>query len=312
MPVQKCQMSDIRYVPCGACGTDQPQLVGLPRVSDRAKVVTPGWEKMHVVRCTQCGFYYVDPMPFWSGDTLQTLYDEEYFGEESMWWHRQRTEVDPRRRLDAIEREREKGSAPRFLDIGCGQGYMLEHALRRGWNVCGLEPSQVWAEQTAARLGVPVWAQRVEEANLPANSCEVIFSDSVIEHLQEPMAMMRFAKRVLKPGGIVYLVTPNADALVNHLRGILFRLADSRRAPYIEPLCSPYHVVGFTRRSLSVLAERTGFEVRHLWMRHGSEDWRKERRWTANKFKSLALLPVLTLGVILGRGTTIDVLLVRQ
>jgi SAM-dependent methyltransferase len=290
----------------------EPQFVGVPRVFERAKIVTLGWEKMYVVCCAQCGFYYVDPMPIWSGDTLQTLYDEEYFGEESMWWHRQRTEVDPQRRLDAIEREREKGSAPRFLDIGCGQGYVLEHALRRGWNVCGLEPSHVWVEQTAARLGVPIWEQRVEEADLPAGSCDVVFSDSVIEHLANPMAMMKLAQRVLKPGGLFYLVTPNAEALVNRIRGLLFHFASSHRASFIEPLCSPYHIVGFTPHSLSVLADRAGFEVRRLWVRHGREEWRKEKRWTASKFKSLALLPVLTLGEILGRGTTIDVLLVRQ
>jgi 2-polyprenyl-3-methyl-5-hydroxy-6-metoxy-1,4-benzoquinol methylase len=250
-------------------------------------------------------------MPFWSGDTLQTLYDEEYFSEESMWWHRQRTEVDPRRRLDAIAQEI-RVTTPKLLDIGCGQGYVLEHALRRGWNVCGLEPSQVWAKQTSARLGVKIWTQRVEEADLPAEGCDIVFSDSVIEHLPEPMVILKFAWRMLKPGGIAYFVTPRADALVNHFRRVVFRLTGSQRASYIEALCSPYHVVGFTPRSLSILAERSGFEVRHLWVRHGSEEWRKERRWTTNKFKSLALLPVLALGEILGRGTTIDLLLIRR
>ncbi len=132
------------------------------------------------------------------------------------------------------------------------------------------------------------------------------------QHLMEPMRMMELVWRVLRPGGIAYFVIPNADALVNHFRGILFRLASSRRSPYIEPLCSPYHMVGFTPRSLKILAERCGFKVRNLWVRHGSEEWRKEKRWTASKFKSLVLLPVLALGELLGRGTTIDVLLVRR
>jgi len=277
--------------------------------------VTPGWEAVRVVQCAQCGFYYTYPMPFWDDGDLQTLYGAEYFGAESAWWHRQRTVVDPQRRLDAIEKERGSGGAEergRLLDIGCGQGYVLEHALLRGWGVWGLEPSETWARDTAARLGVQVWAQRVEQADLPAHSCDVVFSDSVIEHLAEPLAMMELARRVLKPGGIFYLVTPNADALVNRARGLLFRLAGSRRSPYIEPLCSPYHVVGFTPHSLSVLAERAGFAVRHLWVRHGAEEWRKEKSWTASKVKSLALWPALLLGELSGKGTTIDVLLVRR
>ena len=82
--------------------------------------------------------------------------------------------------------------------------------------------------------------------------------------------------------------------------------------PYIEPLCGPYHVVGLTPRSLSVLAERAGCEVRRLWVRHGRHEWRKERRWTAGKLKSLVLSPVLLLGELVGRGTTIDALLSRR
>ena len=152
----------------------------------------------------------------------------------------------------------------------------------------------------------------MEEAAIPDASCDAVFSDSVIEHLAEPMAMMELARRVLKPGGIAYLVTPNADALVNHFRGLVFKLVGSQRAPYIEPLCSPYHVVGFTPRSLSVLAERAGFEVRHLWVRHGRNEWRKERRWTAGKVKSLALWPALLVGELVGKGTTIDVLLLQR
>jgi hypothetical protein len=95
------------------------------------------------------------------------------------------------------------------------------------------------------------------------------------------------------------------------VRGLLFRLAGSRRSPYIEPLGSPYHVVGFTPRSLRVLAERAGFEVRQLWVRHGHEEWRKEKGWTASRLKSLALTPAYLAGEVLGRGTMMGVLLVN-
>ena len=242
---------------------------------------------------------------------MQVLYGDEYFGDESPWWHRVRTQVDPRRRLDAIAREI-KVSKPKLLDIGCGQGYVLEHALNRGWEVWGLEPSKTHAYKTSSRLGVKVWVQRVENADLPASVFDCVFSDSVIEHLAEPVEMMKLVHRILKPGGIAYFVTPNADALVNHFRGMIFRLAGSRRSPYIEPLCSPYHVIGFTAISLSVLAEQAGFEVRQLWVGHGCNEWRKEKRWTMSKFKSLGLSPVLCIGEIMRRGTTIEALLIKH
>lgn len=304
-------MAFVKHIPCGACGADKPSPVGIPRVSKQVKVIISGWETVKVVKCTQCGFYYTDPMPFWDDKDLQVLYSGEYFGDESSWWHRVRTQVDPRRRLDAIAREMEV-SKPKLLDIGCGQGYVLEHALNQGWDVWGLEPSKTWAHKTSTRLGVKIWAQRIENADLPASVCDCVFSDSVIEHLAEPMEMMKLVHRVLKPGGIAYFVTPNADALFNHFRGMIFRLDGSQRSPYIEPLCVPYHVVGFTPHSLSVLAERAGFEVRHLWVRHGREMWRKNKRWTASKFKALGYSPVLYVGEIIDSGTTIDTLLIKH
>ncbi len=290
---------------------DNARCIGVPRASEQAKAVTPGWEAVRVMKCARCGFYYSDPMPFWDTWDLQALYDVEYFGEESSWWRHVRTQVDPQRRLDAIAREIDDAT-PKLLDIGCGQGYLLEHALQRGWGVEGLEPSKTWAHRTATRLGVKVRAQRIEEADLPMNSYDVIFSDSVIEHLAQPQVMMELAWRVLRTGGLVYLVTPNADALVNHFRSVVFRCTGSRRSAYIEPLCSPYHVVGFTPHSLSVLADRSGFEVLHLWVRHGKEEALKEERYSASKVKSIALWPVLLAGELMGRGTTIDVLLIRR
>ena len=61
-----------------------------------------------------------------------------------------------------------------------------------------------------------------------------------------------------------------------------------------------------------MLAERAGFEVLDLWVRHGRNEWRKEKKWTAGKLKSLVLWPALLLGESIGKGTTIDVLLIRQ
>jgi len=66
-------MNDERHIPCGACGVDQPQLVSFPLVPDQAKAVTPGWEEIRVVRCMQCGFYYVDPMPLWNHDVIENV-----------------------------------------------------------------------------------------------------------------------------------------------------------------------------------------------------------------------------------------------
>lgn len=123
---------------------------------------------------------------------------------------------------------------------------------------------------------------------------------------------MNLVAKVLKQGGMFYVVTPNADALVNHVRGVAFRLTGSKRSPYTEPLMSPYHVTGFTAHSLTLLAERAGFEVRHLWVQHGFDEWRKEEKWTVSRLKAAMLTPILLLGELIGHGTTIEALLIKK
>jgi SAM-dependent methyltransferase len=296
------------------CENARLEEVGLPRATSAARRVTPGWEAMRVVACRECGAYAVDPMPRWDAAALQELYGAEYFGEPPAAWQRFRERLDPDRRLDEIAAALGPTGAPvRFLDVGCGPGFVLDRALRRGWTVAGVEPSRVWAERTAARLGVPVHATSVEACDLPAASCDVVFADSVIEHLTRPLAMLRLAARVLRDGGLLYLVTPNAECAVNHLRQRLFRAVGSRRAAFVEPLGPPYHLVGLTRRSLATLAARGGFEIRRCRVYGGHEELLKQADWLSlGGLKQAALLPGLLVGEACGMGTTVEALLTKR
>lgn len=304
-------MGELRRMACACCGARDPEPTGRPRADGVVREILPDWQSVRVVRCRRCRAYYTDPMPLWSDNDLARLYGRRYFQPPSDWWRRRHERQDPQRRLNVIARE--LGERPlRLLDIGCGAGELLAQAAQRGWDCWGLEPAAAWHENTARRHAQRFWAQRLETARIPERSCDAVFADSVIEHLPEPLTLLRLAARVLRPGGVLFLVAPNADALVNHHRRLAFRTVGSDRSPFAEPLRSPYHLIGLTPRSLPVLAARGGFAVRQLRVLWGSQEWRKGIGWSARRAKSLMLWPSCAAGEWLGAGTVLEAMLVAE
>lgn len=104
----------------------------------------------------------------------------------------------------------------RLLDIGCGLGTLLLEAGRHGAESLGIEPdprSLVLSRHRLARDGGPaagVVAAVGESLPLADASCDVVTCCSVLEHVQDPHAVLAEVARVLKPGGWLHLGVPNA------------------------------------------------------------------------------------------------------
>jgi len=134
--------------------------------------------------------------------------------------------------LNAVARGREVATAlERFyrlagakaLDIGAGSGGLAIALAERGAQVSAIEPDQLrraWAEARIRGHGVSVELQPAIAEQLPfsTESFDVVLLDSVIEHVQHPSRVVTEVCRVLKPGGIVYVVSPNKTSLLTILR----------------------------------------------------------------------------------------------
>jgi SAM-dependent methyltransferase len=135
----------------------------------------------------------------------------------------------------------------RLLDIGCGNGRFLLRAREAGWQVQGLEPDAKAAQ--AARLAkIPVHVMSFED--LPgAGIYDVVTCSHVIEHVHSPQALLLSMASHLRPGGMLWLATPNVLSLGHrtyraHWRGL-------------EP---PRHLQVFCLASLHKLLKDAGFE----------------------------------------------------
>lgn len=141
----------------------------------------------------------------------------------------------------------------RWLEIGCGQGRMLEKMKSWGWDVEGLDLDPAAVENTRKR-GLKVNQGSLIEQAYPDDSFDAVVMNHVIEHVYDPRQLLKEIHRVLKPGGSYVAITPNIESL-----GVKrFKHAD------VMFMDSPRHLYVFTPASLDKLAEQAGFARRRV------------------------------------------------
>jgi len=134
------------------------------------------------------------------------------------------------------------------LDVGCGDGFALQILEQTGWRVEGQEVDPKAVAAATAR-GLRVRQGRLEDCHFAENSFDAVTSSHVLEHVHEPEAMLRTMHRLLKPGGTLVAVTPNArSANLPRFGGSWLNL---------DP---PRHLMLFSPEALAELAGRAGFQ----------------------------------------------------
>ncbi len=144
------------------------------------------------------------------------------------------------------------GKPSRVLDVGCGSGVLLARMQALGWQVEGVEldPDGVKA---ARKRGVSVRQGTLEEQAYPQNSFDAVHSAHVIEHVYDPVGLLRECHRILKPGGTLVILTPNIGSSGHRAYGAAWLNLDP-----------PRHLILFSQATLRQAAERAGFTVSRL------------------------------------------------
>jgi 2-polyprenyl-3-methyl-5-hydroxy-6-metoxy-1,4-benzoquinol methylase len=194
----------------------------------------------------------------------------------------QASAVVPERQLVAVDllRPSLRSAAGRILDAGCGDGLFLGELDRagslcaRGWELYGMDYSSAMISE--ARKRPYVFRECNLEQGIPEadGSFDIVTASEVIEHIYDPDQLISEAHRVLRPGGLLLITTPNLQAWYNRAlfaAGIqpLFYETSTRSthigAGAIKPLKRGSTPVGhlrlFNRRALLDLLESQGFRV---------------------------------------------------
>ncbi|TML79049.1 MAG: methyltransferase domain-containing protein [Actinobacteria bacterium] len=162
-------------------------------------------------RCRECGTVHQPSLPRGPelADLYRAMHDDAYLEEEP---GRRRT---AQRLLDMIGRFSPAG---RLLDVGCGHGLLLDVARARGYEVEGLELSAASAAYAREVLGLTVHERTLDEHEPEEGYAAILLAD-VLEHLDDPVGAIRRCHDLLRPGGVVCVVTPDPGSLTARLAG---------------------------------------------------------------------------------------------
>lgn len=272
---------------CPVCGSGERSLL-YDGLTDRVfRVATGVWT---LYRCESCGCAWLDPRP--TQDSIGMAYASYYthdpadqpvvrrkgvlrrFLHDAVNDYRNRRYglnwgsghglgrvivplIPPlRAAIDAECRHlpRPPADGGRLLDVGFGNGGFLKLATEMGWNAEGVDFDPKAVAVASAR-GLNVRCVTAGQLQDEYDKYDVITLSHVIEHVHDPIGLLRSLYRLLKQGGTLWLETPNLDSLGASRYGRSWR--------GLEP---PRHLVLFNAGSLIKVLKGAGFlEVRQVW-----------------------------------------------
>lgn len=247
---------------CLLCGGQERDVV----VRAYDNTAPQDWQRFTVVRCLDCGLSFTNPRP--SPELIGKFYPD---------WYEPHTTPTSTRRLPWRSQLATRLGWPfearralpwhgqgRLLDFGCGGGSFLQRMDRLGWEVTGLDISPVAVERIRAKLGLHALVGSLPHPQVPPASFDVVTMWHSLEHVHDPLAVLRAAHRLLTPGGRLLVAAPNIDSLPFRWFG-----------PAWYGLDLPRHLTHFTLATLRSMLERAGFRVRRVRMLRHSR-WLRE------------------------------------
>lgn len=250
-----------------------------------------------VVQCANCGFCFTNPRP--DVESMAQFYAHDYLPHAAG-----ATKPAPRtlwRPLLDLLRGNYRRHLPvrgggRLLDFGCGGGSFLQRMRADGWQVTGVDVAAAAIEQLRSEAGLHAVVGSLPHADLEPASYDMVTMWESLEHVHNPLEVLRAAHDLLVPGGELLVATPNIDSLAFRWFGQAWWGLDL-----------PRHLSHFTPWTLQLMLNRAGFRtgrvrmIRHSsWLRRSAarrlrhENDRRSRwlarRWPASIAASLACL----------------------
>jgi SAM-dependent methyltransferase len=225
------------------------------------------------VRC-DCGLIYkrsaIAAPPDVGGEGA---FGEQGYGQRYLAQNRHRIAKSVRQLRDALEfvaPSARRGGA-RLLDVGCSLGYTLVAGRSLGLEASGVDVSEV-AVAHCRELGFDCKVAGLEALPFPARQFTVVTMKHVLEHTAVPREALREARRVLRPGGALFIAVPHAGyhKAVRAPRSSRFYRPDAHGG--IE------HWAYYTPATLTRLLAEEGFavpRVHPLLLHHRAPGWRR-------------------------------------
>ena len=267
---------------CPICHSSfEPKKLGAATIGDETV--------FDLAECESCRTRYLSPLP--SAEQLKTFYEPQYYGSD---WYKQRGLGKALAQLDLAKRE-----PGNFLDVGCGLGFFIDGVRRHcKWRVFGVELAGAAVEFARTELGLEVSQGEFSELEYPDAFFDYIQLHNVLEHVRDPMKLLKECRRILKPNGALHLRVPNGTIDSRDLLRFY-------RYGGVPPFSKSGHLFFFPKEALIWMFAEAGLEISEartygirrglatlgLWPR--LKDWK--RHYRAKPFGNNGTNPRITL-----------------
>jgi len=244
---------------CVVCGAPIPDNVRVALANSQLR------------ECSSCGTWVYFPRPQ-AADQAAIHDTEDYFDHPYFELRRRTGEAQLRRCRYILSRlSLDAGTGwlrgERLLDIGCDTGAFLAIAARE----FGILPIGVdvgaRAISVAAEQGIEAYRATIETAPKRLQGLGAITAIDLIEHVSDPAAFLREIRDRLRPGGVVYVETPNIRSSVYWTGRVISSVTGGRPAALYERLFPVQHIQYFTQASLAALVRACGLELARMGTR---------------------------------------------
>lgn len=201
------------------------------------------YSEAHLVQCKSCNFVFSEFIP--SEQELIEYY--EGYGRNDYL-----SPITIKRYHELLDKFEPYKKTGRILDVGCGIGYFLEEAKKRGWEVYGTEYTQE-AIDICEQKGINMQSGALNPSNYELESFDIITSFEVIEHINNPREELGYFNQLLRKGGLVYVTTPNFNSLLRY-----------RLKSKYNVITYPEHLSYYTKNTLKNAFNLSGFQSKKI------------------------------------------------
>lgn len=243
------EQPDLQQTRCAICGTDDNAAELWPATFDprafNARVFSarrlPDRVHYRIVRCNTCGLVRSDPVA--DEVLLADLYKVSTFeyGEEVA-----AIQATYARVLGWLEARSQQCDA--LLEIGCGNGFFLQEALRQGWREArGVEPSADAVAKAPAGVQGMIQQDVMRQGLFAPESFDAVCLFQVLDHISKPVELLEECLHVLRPGGHILALNHNVAAWSARLLG--------ERSPIVDI----EHTYLYSPATMRALFSKVGF-----------------------------------------------------
>ena len=210
----------------------------------------------------ELGFLEAHPKP--TASELERYYNDVYFGGGKSTYRADYAEEELRhKRIPWLEAERfAPAGAETLLDLGCGEGFSLDHFARKGWEVDGadftLDGVRRFFPDLAGRVRVGDVFRTIDELVREGRRYDLLLCNNVLEHVLHPLELLEGIHSLLAPKGVCRIVAPNDDSIVQREAT---RLGAAKERFWVQ---TPDHLNYFNGASLPRALDAAGLELQAL------------------------------------------------